>query len=282
MRARQEGWTSDEPFTADGTLIESWASLKSFGRKAGADQRKIQAAKDEDPGPPSVNFRGEKRCNDTHQSTTDPDSVLYRKAQGKEARLCFGGHILMENSNGLCAEITLHDPIRAAEPAVAVEQMDEHEKLHAGVTVKTLGADKGYHRKEFIAACRERETAPHGACNEGVKFVGLDARTPGRSGYQTSQRIAQAGGRNLWLYEDRGRPETPPVSRPGTDPGVGLLYRWHLQSAVAGAAGGSGVKANRKPRQKPGANEFWNTPARHAPGVGPGEDIGDCRSYTGF
>src|SRR5215467_15293596 len=74
--SRQEGWTSDEHFTADGTLIESWASLKSFVRKDGADQKKIQSAKDDDPGNPTISFHGEKRCNQTHQSTTDPESVL--------------------------------------------------------------------------------------------------------------------------------------------------------------------------------------------------------------
>jgi hypothetical protein len=89
--SRQGGWTSDERFTADGTLIEAWASLKSFVRKDGADRTKVAAAKDEDPGNPTINFRGEPRRNDTHQSMTDPDSVLYRKASGKEARLCLGG-----------------------------------------------------------------------------------------------------------------------------------------------------------------------------------------------
>src|SRR5215213_3736027 len=108
--SREAGWTSDTHFTADGTLIESWASLKSFVRKDGADEKKINSAKDDDPGNPTVNFRGEKRKNDTHQSTTDPDSVLYRKGHGKEARLCFGGHLLMENRHGLCAEFTLHNP----------------------------------------------------------------------------------------------------------------------------------------------------------------------------
>jgi len=101
--SRQEGWISDDHFTADGTLMESWARLKSFVRKDGADAQRVRSAQDDDPGNPSVNFRGEKRCNDTHQSTTDPDSVLYRKAHGKEAKLCFGGHILMENRHGLCA-----------------------------------------------------------------------------------------------------------------------------------------------------------------------------------
>jgi len=84
--SRQEGWTSDEHFTADGTLIESWASLKSFVRKDGSHQKKVDSAKDDDPGNPTISFHGEKRCNQTHRSTTDPDSVLYRKAKGKEAR----------------------------------------------------------------------------------------------------------------------------------------------------------------------------------------------------
>jgi len=187
--SRQEGWTSDEHFTADGTLIESWASLKSFVRKDGGDAQKIQTAKDEDPGNPSVNFRGEKRCNDTHQSTTDPESVLYRKAHGKEARLFFGGHILMENRNGLCADFTLHNPISEPEPAMALRQVDAHAELHEGVAVQTLGADKGYHRKDFVGGCREREIAPHVACKAGVNLAGLDARTTTQRGYQTSQRI---------------------------------------------------------------------------------------------
>src|SRR5271156_5376982 len=106
--SRQAGWTSDDHFTADGTLIEAWASLKSFVRKDGADQAKVAAAKDEDPGNPTINFRGEKRRNDTHQSTTDPDSVLYRKASGKEARLYFGAHALMENRNGFVGAFSFH------------------------------------------------------------------------------------------------------------------------------------------------------------------------------
>ena len=140
--SRQEGWTSNEHFTADGTLIEAWASLKSFVRKDGADAEKMQSAKDEDPGNPTINFRGEPRCNDTHQSATDPESVLYRKARGKEARLCFGAHALMENRNGLCAGFTLHNPIAESEPAVALAQVDAHRELHEGVNIKTLGADR--------------------------------------------------------------------------------------------------------------------------------------------
>lgn len=187
--SRQEGWTSDEHFTADGTLIESWASLKSFVRKDGADAAKVAAAKDEDPGNPTVNFRGEPRRNDTHQSTTDPQSVLYRKAHGQEARLCFGGHVLMENRNGLCADFTIHDPIAEAEPRMALRQVDEHQQLHRGVRAKTLGADKGYHRKDFVTGCRERAIAPHVACKHHTRIKGLDGRTVNQRGYQTSQRI---------------------------------------------------------------------------------------------
>src|SRR5208282_5356001 len=116
--ARQERWTSDEHFTADGTLIESWASMKSFARKDGGDAEKIRRSKDDDPGNPTVDYKGEKRTNQTHQSTTDPDSVLYRKARGKEAKLYFGGQALMENRHGLCADFALHNPIAQGEPVM--------------------------------------------------------------------------------------------------------------------------------------------------------------------
>jgi transposase len=185
--SRDEGWTSDEHFTADGTLIESWASLKSFVRKDGADQKKVAAAKDDDPGNPTINFRGEPRRNDTHQSTTDPQSVLYRKARGKEAKLCFGAHLLMENRHGLCAAFTVHNPIAQAEPVVGLQQLDEHEELYEGVRPQSVGADKNYHRKDFVSGCRTRHIAPHVACKEGIHVPGLDGR--GQAGYTTSQRL---------------------------------------------------------------------------------------------
>ena len=187
--SRQGGWTSDEHFTADGTLIEAWASLKSFVRKDGADESKIQSAKDADPGNPTVDFRGEKRGNATHQSTTDAASVLYRKANGVTAKLCFGAHALMENRNGLCADFTLHNPITAGEPAVALQQVDAHTELHAGVNVKTVGADKGYHQKDFVQGCRERGIAPHVACKANVQVAGLDGRTTAQKSYAVSLKI---------------------------------------------------------------------------------------------
>lgn len=187
--SREEKWTSDEHFTADGTLIEAWASLKSFARRDGTDQKKIESAKDEDPGNPTIDFRGEPRRNDTHQSTTDSESVLYRKAKGKEAKLCFGAHLLMENRHGLCADFTIHNPIEQPEPVMALQQLDEHRKLHEGVTPKTIGADKNYHQKAFVSGCREREVLPHVACKEKVKVPGLDRRTTGQKTYTISQRI---------------------------------------------------------------------------------------------
>lgn len=187
--SRREGWASDAHFTADGTLIESWAGLKSLVRKDGADAAKVRSAKDEDPGNPTIHFRGEARRNDTHQSTTDPAGVLYRKARGKEAELCFGGHSLMENRHGLCADFTLHDPITEPEPVVALRQMQAHQPLHEGVRVKTVGADKAHHRKDFVAGCREQDIAPHVACRDGVSLPGLDGRTTTKESCRVSQRI---------------------------------------------------------------------------------------------
>jgi transposase len=186
--SRQEGWTSDQHFTADGTLIEAWASLKSFVRKDGKDQAKVKSAKDDDPGNPTINFHGEQRRNDTHQSTTDPQSVLYRKTYGQASRLCFGTQVLMENRHGLCAAITVHNPIAQDEPTVALAQMDEHRRLHR-VPVRTVGADKAYHQKKFVVGCREREIAPHTACKARREVRGLDQRTIRQTSYCTSQRI---------------------------------------------------------------------------------------------
>jgi transposase len=186
--SRQEGWTSDQHFTADGTLIEAWAGLKSFVRQDGKDRAKVQAAKDDDPGNPTVSFHGEKRSNATHRSATDPESVLYRKANGQVSKLCFGTQVLMENRHGWCAAITVHNPIAQDEPTVALAQVDEHRPLHEA-RITTLGADKAYHQKKFVAGCREREVSPHTACQEGLEVAGLDGRTIGRTGYRTSQRI---------------------------------------------------------------------------------------------
>ena len=182
----QEGWTSNDHFTSDGTLVEAWASMKSFVKKEPASKSSNDT--DGDPGNPTVNFRGEKRSNATHQSTTDGESVLYRKGKGKESKLCFGTQVLMENRHGLCAAITVHNPITQDEPTVALAQVDEHcETFNA--TPKTIGADKAYHQQKFVGGCRERGIKPHVACKEKVKVEGIDGRTTRSRGYQISSRL---------------------------------------------------------------------------------------------
>lgn len=138
--------------------------------------------------PPSA-FTGRSAATRLTRVPTDPESVLYRKAKGKEAKLCFGGHILMENRNGLCADFAIHNPICEPEPVMALRQLDEHTDLHRNTQPKTLGADKGYHQRALVEGCRQREVSPHVACKEGVRVAGLDARTTAKSGYETSLRI---------------------------------------------------------------------------------------------
>lgn len=159
--ARRHGWVSDDHFSVDGTLIEAWASVKSFQPK-GTDQ-----------GPGSGNgwtdFKGQKRSNDTHASTTDPEAKLVRKGDGKEARLSFGGHATMENRHGLCVLFEVKPAVGAPESAVAVEQMVE---LHnRGFTPQTVGADKGYHTREFVEGLREQGIVPHCARKERQKTL---------------------------------------------------------------------------------------------------------------
>ena len=179
----ERGWVSNEHFTVDGTLIEAWASLKSFAPKENA-----APPSDDDPGNPTVDFKGQKRSNATHQSTTDPEARLYRKGAGKEAKLCFAAHALMENRHGLCVNLTVRDAIAQTEPEVAGEQLAEHRERHEAKP-KTVVADKNYHTKQFVGACREQGIAPHVAQIQGRKTEGLDGRTVGSPGYQTSQRV---------------------------------------------------------------------------------------------
>lgn len=177
--ARENGWVSDEHFSADGTLIEAWASMKSFRPKG------------EGQGPGGGNawmdFHGEKRGNQTHQSTTDPEAKLLKKARGKEARLCFGGHAIMENRNGLCVHFTGHLAVGKTEPEVALEQADE--LLDRGFNVKTIGADKNYHTEAFVRGCKDRRIKPHVTLFAGRSTEGLEDATAKTKGYLKSQVI---------------------------------------------------------------------------------------------
>src|SRR3989440_8873757 len=155
--ARERGLLSDEHFTIDGTLVEAWASLKSFKRKD------TPPTPPDDPGNPTVDFHGERRRNTTHASTTDPDARLARKGKGQEAKLFYTGHVLMENRNGLAVGGRVLPPSGYAERAAALEllgALDRDRRL-------TLGADKGHDTRDFVAAGRLPAGTPPVAQNPG-------------------------------------------------------------------------------------------------------------------
>jgi transposase len=176
-QARSQALLSSEHFTVDGTLIEAWAGHKSFKRKDGSDQQQPP----DDPGNPTVDFHGERRSNDTHQSTTDPDARLAKKGAGKEAKLSFAGHVLMENRNGIAVNgcVTLADGRAEVEAAVAmVEEIPGPHRV-------TLGGDKGYDTKEFVQEMRDHQVTPHVALKATTI---IDARTTRHPGYAISQQ----------------------------------------------------------------------------------------------
>lgn len=180
--SRRESWASDEHFTVDGTLIEAAASLKSFVSKEGSD-----GPSDDDSGNPTVDFHGQKRSNATHQSTTDPQARLYRKGKGKEAKLYFAAHALMENRHGLLSDIEVSSVTETTEPKAALVQLRQHSK-RTGQRPTTVGADKNYHTAEFVRGCRQRQVAPHVAEMKGRKTPGLDRRTTRQDSYALSQK----------------------------------------------------------------------------------------------
>jgi transposase len=178
-QARAQKLLSDEHFTVDGTLIEAWASLKSFKPKAGAP-----VDPPDDPGNPSVNFRGEKRTNATHASTTDPDARLYKKAKGQEAKLGYLGHVLMENRHGLIVDTRLTLATGTAEREAALAMV----AALPGTGPRTVGADKAYDTRDFVAALREVHVTPHVAQHTVGRRSAIDGRTTRHAGYAISQR----------------------------------------------------------------------------------------------
>jgi transposase len=180
-QARKGKLMSDDHFSVDGSLIEAWASLKSF-RPKDKDKREPP----DDPGNPSVNFRGEKRSNETHESTTDPESRLAKKGDGKEARLSYSANALMENRNGLLVDLLVEPADGYAERRAAISML----KTLGTKKRVTLGADKGYDVKSFIQGCRELGVTPHVAqTSDYHRRSAVDRRTVRHTGYVVSQRI---------------------------------------------------------------------------------------------
>jgi transposase len=169
---------SDEHFTVDGTLIEAWASVKSFRPK--------DAPPPEGGGRnPAVDFHGEKRLNQTHASTTDPEARLFRKGKGKEAKLCFMGHVLMENRNGLIISPRLTAATGTAEREAADDMVGNLRGRHR----ITIGADKAYDTQDFVQSLRTLQATPHVAQNCNGRKSAIDGRTTRHPGYAVSQRL---------------------------------------------------------------------------------------------
>jgi transposase len=178
-QAREKKLTSDEHFTVDGTLIEAWASLKSFQRK---DQKNTPP---DDPGNPTVDFHEEKRSNETHESTTDADARLARKGNGKEAKLSYNGNLLTENRNGLIVTTEVFQANGTAERDAALVMLEQR----SGGQRVTVGGDKGYDTRDFVAECRNINVTPHVAQN--TKRSGgsaINGRTTRHAGYEVSQK----------------------------------------------------------------------------------------------
>jgi transposase len=178
-RADAQGWISNEHFTVDGTL-EAWAGQKSFQRK-----EKQDGPPEDDPGNPTVNFHGEERSNDTHESKTDPDAKLARKGPGKEAKLSYSGNLLVENGNGLIVQAEVFEANGTAERDAAIVMLEQI----PGNNQVTVGGDKGFDTAGFVAECRNLHVTPHVAQND--KRPGgsaIDGRTTRHPGYAISQK----------------------------------------------------------------------------------------------
>ncbi len=209
---------SRDHFSVDGTLIEAWASTKSFRPKGG----------DGDDAPPGRNaerdFHGEKRSNESHESTTDPDARLYRKGNGRESKLSFMGHALMENRNGLAVGGGVTLATGTAEREAALDMVDNHRPVdgNGGKRRITLGGDKGFDVADFVEALRDRKVTPHVAVQDHLTKTGkrrktkIDGRTTRHPGYRISQRIRKRieeifgwvkvqGGQNKTKFRGRRR-----------------------------------------------------------------------------
>ena len=178
-RAQELGLMSDEHFTVDGTLLEACASLKSFKRVDGQP-----SVPPDDPGNPTVDFHGEKRSNQTHASTTDAEALLAPKGAGKEAKMSYSGHVLMENRNGLVANAEVLQANGTAERDAALVMIEAIPGDHD----VTVGADKNYDTKDFVAESRHLNATPHVSQNNKNRKSAIDGRTTRHAGYAISQQ----------------------------------------------------------------------------------------------
>src|ERR1700738_2178912 len=180
QQARERSLLSDEHSTVDGTLLEAWASVKSYQRNDAKN-----AVPPDDPGNATVDFHGEKRSNQTHASKTDPDAKMARKGKGKEAKLSYNGNLLVENRNGLIVNTEVFEANGTAERDAALVMLEQI----PGTKQVTVGGDKAYDTADFVAECRNMKVTPHVAQNlERPGGSAIDARTTQHVGYAISQR----------------------------------------------------------------------------------------------
>ncbi len=180
-QARDRHLLSAEHFTVDATLLEAWAGFKSFRPR---EKDPTDQPPPDDPGNPTVNFHGERRSNATHHSTTDPDSRLFRKGNGREAKLCYMGHVLMENRNGLVVRARATTATGTAEAHTAEDLVEQV----TGDRRRTVGADKAFDTADFVDALRDLNVTPHVAQNTTGRRSAIDERTTRHPGYEISQR----------------------------------------------------------------------------------------------
>lgn len=177
--AADRGLLSSEHFTVDGTLVEAWAGIKSFQRKDGKDPDPPDGSRN-----PTVDFHKEERSNETHQSSTDKDSRLLRKGKGKEAKLCFMGHVVMENRNGLAVGGRVTRATGTTEGQEALGLLEDIPRQHR----ITVGGDKAFDNTDFVDGLRAQKATPHVAQNTSNRSSRIDRRTTRHTGYEISQR----------------------------------------------------------------------------------------------
>src|SRR5213593_985688 len=242
--ARVMGLLSDEHFSVDGTLVEAWASQKSFQRK---DNR--ESGTPGDGGNAAVDFHGEQRTNETHESKTDPDARLYRKGKGKEAKLCYAGHVVMENRNGLAVDGQITKATGTAERDAALEMLADI----ADDKRVTVGTDKAYDTNDFVEKTRAMNVTPHVTQNTNGRSSAIDGRTTRHEGYAVSLRCRARIEEIFGWLEDGRRPTKDALSRWGigrldvrTEPGS--LQSGPNAKAASGCriSSGSSVSSGRK------------------------------------
>ena len=261
-QARAQSLLSEDHFTVDGTLIEAWAGQKSFQRKDQPPQPPADGGSN-----PTVNFHGEKRSNQTHQSTTDPEAMLYRKSGGSESKLSYLGHVLMENRNGLVVDTRLTRATGTAERDAA---LDMAARIPGGTRQVTLGGDKNYDTRDFVNKLREAAVTPHVAQNQHERRTSaIDERTTRHEGYGISQRkrkrVEEIFG---WIKTIAGLRKTRHRGKDASRMDVHLC-RGGLQSgADAEPSASRSLRLGKAPGHAPG---HLNRPRNHSQNNDPGQ-----------